>query len=1266
MKLIYLIVLFFISVFQIKAFACGCGYQTKENTETITYSYSADYLETGCDLIETVKFASNPDQSFPAIVCSSTYANPSPEGGGGPNSRLPRRECGSVINVDELSVGESVELIGTDMRLHYMSDRVKGRLKNYTFKLPLLEPLDPEVNEENVTKIVVENMWGGESDITEYLPGSVSDFSFTWNGLNRAGEEIIAPLSAEIILRYEYSDKQPQQRGRYIRSIGAYNPKLFGLGGWTLSEHHFLDVEGNTLYRGDGSAEKIFAFILIEKPDGTYEKEEPRRQPPAVAPSFIKPINKKEKTSLLDDRKYAVAAKDGERVFVFNLDGTHYQTRSAKTGALLLSFSYNQNSELVSITDSYGREVLINRPSANTFTITSVGGKVTTATLNLEGYLESITDPAGNTHQATYLVDGLMQTFTEPRGKVSTFSYTLDGRLLEDRNNTGFKSVYEILDEFENSIIIKRTTKEGLETVYNNAFDGDGGVSRSVLNSSGTSKTFLDTPELSTTYTEADGYSYEINYDNFERFEGHTGRAQSINIKTGLMDETISIDSGENVSNLDFFNLISRTSLISFDQRSWQENYSGVNRETTYATPLSRISKIKYNDFNQIIQTSQANFLPVDYVYDAFGRLSSITQGVRTWTYNYNLENELDSYTNPLGRVTSFIYDENSRPIEINNSGKVSKLRYDTNGNISGVKPPGKPFHVFISELFNDLRKYLIPSINGEAKKEIKYSYDDDYRLTKIERPNGEVIDYTYQANTGYLKFIDSPEGRYIRNYKSSTDQLQAVFHPNGMRTGFAYNNDLLRNTNISYNNITSDNITIYKKLKVDQKRVRARETDITSIARYRYDEDELLRKVGDLVINRNVESGFPKTLILNEVREALVYNNDYGELRLRRTFLEDLTELFKEIYIRDDLGRILVRREIKNSQETRYRYVYDQQGKLKRVLKDNQVYKEYTYDPNGNRLEEKESGIITTTGTYDEADRIKTYGSYVFDHDDFGNLIKKIDTVTNIETEYDHSSLGALKEARITDTVSSTTDTVSYINDGLGRRIVRLKNGVFTNRYIYNEDIRIEGETNEDGTSLTQYIYGTRINVPDYMVRDGVRYKFVTDYVGSVRMVVNAEDNSIVQEIDYDDFGRVLSDTSPGFQPFYFAGGLYDIDTKLVRFGAREYDAELARWISVDPIRFEGGTTNLYSYAFNDPINYIDVNGESPIIVGAVIFGSLLLVDAYYIYTDPFRRIERMQQFDEFKDKLFPPKNKCEPGDRNRNDVPRNKFLKRAIAGVR
>ncbi len=70
---------------------------------------------------------------------------------------------------------------------------------------------------------------------------------------------------------------------------------------------------------------------------------------------------------------------------------------------------------------------------------------------------------------------------------------------------------------------------------------------------------------------------------------------------------------------------------------------------------------------------------------------------------------------------------------------------------------------------------------------------------------------------------------------------------------------------------------------------------------------------------------------------------------------------------------------------------------------------------------------------------------------------------------------------------------------------------------------------------------------------------------------------------------------TSPGFQPFGFAGGLYDPDTKLTHFGAREYDASVGRWLTKDPILFAGGDTNLYGYVLQDPINWIDPSGLYP-----------------------------------------------------------------------
>ena len=101
--------------------------------------------------------------------------------------------------------------------------------------------------------------------------------------------------------------------------------------------------------------------------------------------------------------------------------------------------------------------------------------------------------------------------------------------------------------------------------------------------------------------------------------------------------------------------------------------------------------------------------------------------------------------------------------------------------------------------------------------------------------------------------------------------------------------------------------------------------------------------------------------------------------------------------------------------------------------------------------------------------------------------------------------------------------------------------------------------------------------------------YRLITDQVGSVRLVENTSTGAVAERIDYDEFGNVLADSAPGFQPFGFAGGLRDIDTGLTRFGARDYDSVTGRWTTKDPLGFTGDTANVYEYLGGDPINYSD-----------------------------------------------------------------------------
>ncbi len=90
--------------------------------------------------------------------------------------------------------------------------------------------------------------------------------------------------------------------------------------------------------------------------------------------------------------------------------------------------------------------------------------------------------------------------------------------------------------------------------------------------------------------------------------------------------------------------------------------------------------------------------------------------------------------------------------------------------------------------------------------------------------------------------------------------------------------------------------------------------------------------------------------------------------------------------------------------------------------------------------------------------------------------------------------------------------------------------------------------------------------------------------------MIINTATGNVIQQVTYDEFG--ISSNAAPLISIGFAAGLYDSDTRLVRFGARDYDPEVGRWTSKDPILFKGGDTNLYGYVLNDPVNFVDTMG--------------------------------------------------------------------------
>jgi RHS repeat-associated protein len=145
-------------------------------------------------------------------------------------------------------------------------------------------------------------------------------------------------------------------------------------------------------------------------------------------------------------------------------------------------------------------------------------------------------------------------------------------------------------------------------------------------------------------------------------------------------------------------------------------------------------------------------------------------------------------------------------------------------------------------------------------------------------------------------------------------------------------------------------------------------------------------------------------------------------------------------------------------------------------------------------------------------------------------------------------------------------------------------------------------------------------------MTMFGVIYALAYDQVGSLRIVADGAGN-VVKRIDYDTFGNIIDDTNSSLAvPFGFAGGLYDRDTRLIRFGYRDFDPNTGRWTAKDPIGFSGGDADLYGYVSSNPVNMIDPDG----LHGITLFGRTPYFFRPSALRGPQRYVGRVRPFKE------------------------------------
>ncbi|MFC1770140.1 RHS repeat-associated core domain-containing protein [Nitrospirota bacterium] len=179
---------------------------------------------------------------------------------------------------------------------------------------------------------------------------------------------------------------------------------------------------------------------------------------------------------------------------------------------------------------------------------------------------------------------------------------------------------------------------------------------------------------------------------------------------------------------------------------------------------------------------------------------------------------------------------------------------------------------------------------------------------------------------------------------------------------------------------------------------------------------------------------------------------------------------------------------------------------------------------------------------------------------------------------------------------VNTTTSYSTYTYDALNRRTSKTVDGVRTD-YVYDGlDVVLELINN---TPSAYYVRTRNIDQPLARVElnpDGTVERvgyYHADVQGSI-IAVTDEDGAVIERYAYSPFGvtDIVLDDAEFDNPYYFTGKPWDVEAGLMYFNARYYSPEMGRFISVDPIGFEGGDWNLYRYTGNNPINFTDPLG--------------------------------------------------------------------------
>ena len=889
-----------------------------------------------------------------------------------------------------------------------------------------------------------------------------------------------------------------------------------------------------------------------------------------------------------------VVSSDGSEVHVFD-HGRHVQTRQTLTGIVLRTFEYNTENRLIGIVDRHGNRTTIERDGNGTpLRIIAPFGQQTTLTLDQDGMLSAVTDPANKATQLTYQAGGLLTSFTTPESNTSTFTYDGQGKLVSDQDPGGG---------------VQTLTRTSLPDGWSVSLGHNAGYAREWITErpetgeevTRTIAPGVSTPMVSTTYPDGrldivhpHGMHVTLERAPDPRFRGQVSFKKQLTTSTpsGLTATTTRTRTVVLADPDDPLSVQTFTIAATSNGRTRTNLYNAAARTLTSTSPLGRQIITTFNTAGLPVRFERPGQHPVIRSYNTLGQVAGITMGTRTSTLTYDSGGRLASVSNPHGGSTTYGYDDVGRLTSMAMPGaRTVTFSFDDDGKMLSVAPPGRPAYAATFTPVGLLASFTAPG--GGAGTVTTYRVDK--RPETITRPGESPITIGYDA-AGRVQQVVTSAGTVSTAYDASTGLTSGVTSPDA-ELAFAYDGVLPLETEWSGTVSGTVSWAWNHDFQVTSQSVNG-----ANAVSFGYDLDGLITSAGALTLTRHAQTGFVTGTTIGSLTDTITPDS-YGEVQSYST-TNGATPLAAFSYVRDDAGRIAQSTEVIDSVSHTFVYGYDPAGRLHQVTRDGTPIATYEYDLNGNRhTTTTSSGPISAT--FDNQDRLVTAAGATYTYTGSGNLQTR--TETGGTTSYVYDALGNLRSVTL-----PSGQVVSYLVDGMQRRIARLVDGARTHAWLYEGKLHPVAELNASNVVTTRYVYSTLRNAPEYMIRGGSTYRLITDVRGSVRLVVNINTGAIAQRLDYDAWGDVTADSSPGFQPFGFAGGLYDHHTRLHRFGVRDYDGATGRWLAIDPNSFTGGS-NLYAYAHGDPINFVDPAGDVPLLFPLV--GALFGMGANIMY---------------------------------------------------